>query len=294
MYWAMGPRPWVGYRLPLRRVCQGRAPGPGLAVDLLHLPAQFVYIRRLAVREFSEDALAHHVEHHQFIAPIADVLQHHAVHLRALRGIDEPPGFFHSRDRGHLHKGVFAALHGFGRHGRVPPPGRCDHRDINIATFEQPAVSVVVAGVQRRRRIAEFGNDRGGAIKHRLVRIADCRDPCAHDIAKMVDESDAALAYADQADANGIERRRRQAHDRTTGGGPRAIAPARLRYRKGIQSRGSADGQCRLQESAAIRITHLSLPAFAVSVHFETNVLQHFGNDTCVDMRQADRIRGCM
>ena len=120
---------------------------------------------------------------------------------------------------------------------------------------------MIAAGKERRRRIAVPGNKRGGAIKHLLVRIADGRDRRAFDIAEVVDEPDTPFAHSDQANPNCLERWCRQFHDRTVAGG--AGAADRIGGCQRIQPRGRADGQRRLQEPAAIRIAHLSPPAFS-------------------------------
>src|SRR5262249_1346282 len=69
----------------------GDAPHALAAVHLFHLRAQVVQIRALAVQQLAEHALATHAQAHELFAAIAAILQHHAVALRLLGGVDELP-----------------------------------------------------------------------------------------------------------------------------------------------------------------------------------------------------------
>ena len=99
-----------------------RAPRAGAAVHLLHLVAQVVDVRRLAVEQLADDALADHVEVDQLLPPVAHVLHVHAVAAGLLGGVHELPHLVHRHGDGRLDEHVGAGLHGRHAHRRRAPP----------------------------------------------------------------------------------------------------------------------------------------------------------------------------
>ena len=117
--------------------------------------------------------MAHHVEHHQFFAAVVDVLHHHAVFLSALSGIDNLPALLNRERHWHLNKGMFAALHGFDCHRRVPfPRGRNNH-NIDIIAAQQIAIAQIITSIDSRFGPILFNDMIYGSVEYRLMGITN-------------------------------------------------------------------------------------------------------------------------
>ena len=108
------------------------SPGTSAAFHLLHLSAQFVDVGGFSVQQVANDALAHHVQVHEFLTSVVDVFHHHAVLPGFFGGIHDFPEFLDGDGHRHFHKGVGAHLHHVAGNTAVPFPAGADDDGVRL------------------------------------------------------------------------------------------------------------------------------------------------------------------
>ncbi len=96
------------------------------------LAAQVVAVAARAVRNLAEDALPHHVRHHQLAAAVAAVFKQHAGHAGLLRGVHERPAVLEVVGAADLDPGVNAGAHGLAGEGDVGDPVRENQHGVDV------------------------------------------------------------------------------------------------------------------------------------------------------------------
>ena len=99
-------------------------------------------ITGLQMHQLAKNILPYHIHHGHHISPVADVLQHHQRHARALAGMNKFPAFFNGHTCDHFTSHIFFGVHGVEAHHRMPLPRCCNDDRINVFVVQQLFVSV--------------------------------------------------------------------------------------------------------------------------------------------------------
>ena len=89
-------------------------------------------IRTLGTKHLAEEALLCHVERREFEEVIHTVLEHHAVTLGALGGVDDIPCFLEAGHSGDFTSYMLALLHSVDHHRSMAYPVRDDVDQVDI------------------------------------------------------------------------------------------------------------------------------------------------------------------
>ena len=181
------------------------SPGAGAAVHLLHLAAQFVDVGGFPVQQVADDALAHHVQVHEFFTSVVDVFHHHAVLPGFLGGIDDFPEFLDGDGHGDFHKGVGAHFHHVAGDAAVPFPAGADDDGVRL-DFLHHALVVFRAVRENGRALARLlFHQRRVAFRPVLVQVADADDFRAFNDGHLAHVHGAAFTYADEGHAHLVQ-----------------------------------------------------------------------------------------
>ena len=123
--------------------------------------AQVVEIGRFPMRDFSEESVPHHAQHHHLVSAITAVLQNDAMLASGLRGVDDVPAFLQCRTDRHLDCSMLAILHGAERHRNMPVPWS---RYIHDVEFESGQI------LEIEFTLAESGGLGLACVRDRLLR----------------------------------------------------------------------------------------------------------------------------
>ena len=91
----------------------------------------------LGTEYFTEESLLCHVERGELEEVIHAVLEHHAVTLCALCGIDYIPGFLETGDSWHFAGDVLSLLHGIDHHRSVTSPVGSDVDEVDVGAVAE-------------------------------------------------------------------------------------------------------------------------------------------------------------
>ena len=194
-------------------------------------------IAGLGVGQFAQDALSDDVHDEHLRLAVAAVLQHHAVALRPLGCVHQVPTLLERDGRGHLDRGVLAAVHGAHGHRRVPLPRRGNVHQVHVIALAEVLEVVLVleiangGGPALGRHVGLGGRS---ALRHD---VANGGDRHAVDPQQFAQEACAPSAHADHRHADLVQRRVLQAE--------RALLPARTGWRAIFGSAGHVGSQHR-------------------------------------------------
>ena len=191
----------------------------GVVAAVVLEAALVVDVRGLAVRDFAEDALLHHVEHKHLLLAVAAVLEHHAGNARTLARLHELPSLVDCQDTGNFVQNHLAMFHRIQRYRGMFVPWRDVVDYVNLVRVADALVALAPRNCNLRRwlvvlleplhlpvyAILEEVRD-GGHLRAGDHRNAPQRRPAAHAYA---DTRDSHLLHGLQGEA--LHRRTRRA-----------------------------------------------------------------------------------
>ncbi len=139
--------------------------------------AQVVLIAALQVDQLAEQPGAHHVQHRQHVAAIADVLQHHIGGAGPLVRLQHVPVILKTDARHHLAADRDFRLHRRDGHGGVPFPGGGDDDGVQPRMGQQVAIGLIGGPfIGARRRFPGGGDHPLGPRDHQRLDVAQGDD----------------------------------------------------------------------------------------------------------------------
>ena len=107
-------------------------------------------VSAFGVRQLTQYSRPGQIEHQELVLPIAAILQHDTVPLRALTRVHQAPTILHGDGGRHFHQGVLAEFHRSHAHRHMGIPRRGDVNDIKISPRHHLLPNVFVAAIHGR------------------------------------------------------------------------------------------------------------------------------------------------
>ena len=145
-------------------------------LDLVHLHPQVVKIRRFAVQQFAQHALAAEIQAEQLFPAVTGVFHHHAVPPGLLRRFHQLPALVERDAGGHLGKGDLAGLHRVDGHAGMPLPGSGDDHDVDVVALQHSLVIFIPFAEPGRLLAAGLLHGINGLFHGGLVVVANGGD----------------------------------------------------------------------------------------------------------------------
>ena len=118
-------------------------------VALIVLPEglEVVDVRTLGAQDLTEESLLSHIEGRELEEVVDTVLQHHAVTLSTLCGIDDIPSLLEGHHRGHFAGYVLTLVHRIDHHLGVVLPVGSDIDEVNIVTIAECLPGILLTAI---------------------------------------------------------------------------------------------------------------------------------------------------
>ena len=133
-------------------------------------------IRTLGTKHLAEEALLCHVERSEFEEVIHTVLQHHAVTLGALGGVDDIPRFLEAAHSGDFTSYVLALLHSVDHHRSMAYPVGDDVDEVDIRAVTELLPCFLATTIFSSLGQAPTGEDLLGLLYPLGVEVTDGLD----------------------------------------------------------------------------------------------------------------------
>ena len=130
-------------------------------------------IRTLGTKHLAEEALLCHVERREFEEVIHTVLEHHAVTLGALGGIDDIPCFLEGSHSGDFTSHVLALLHRVDHHRSMACPVGDDIDEVDIRAVTELLPCFLATAISSSLGEAPTGEDLLGLLYTLRVEVTE-------------------------------------------------------------------------------------------------------------------------